>query len=327
MTQRRSTWLSPQLSAVMARQSGLFTADQAYAAGHSVDEVQWLRRKRVIQSVRRGVYAEASAYTALEPTDRHRVDTRATLLRLDAPATLSHETAAVWMDLPLLQPDLRHVHVTRPEARVSRLEAGVHHHPGALPERDIGVVGGVSVTAPARTAVDIARHTDFARGLAATDSALRSGVARQELEEVMEYCSSWPGARGAGRTVTYADARAANPGESWSRAVLIEGGVPPTSLQVEVRDDMGLVGFSDFGWEEFRTLGEFDGRWKYAVPPGADPREAARVVWAEKRREDRLRAAGYTVVRWAWEDLFQPDRLVARVRAALERPSVARRTA
>ena len=311
----------------MSRQSGLFTAEQGYAAGYSVDEIQWLRRKRAIRSVRRGVYAESTAYAALEPIDRHRVDTQATLLRLDAPATLSHETAAVWMDLPLLQPDLRHVHVTRPEARVSRVEAGVHHHPGSLPERDVATIGNVAVTAPARTAVDIARHADFSRGLAAADSALRAGVARQELEAVMEHCASWPGARGAGRAVSYADARAANPGESWSRAVLIEGGVPPTSLQVEVRDGSGLVGFSDFGWEECMTLGEFDGRWKYAVPPGFDPAEAARVLWAEKRREDRLRAADYTVVRWAWEDLFQPDRLVARVRAALEQPRAARRTA
>jgi hypothetical protein len=75
------------------------------------------------------------------------------------------------------------------------------------------------------------------------------------------------------------------------------------------------------------TLGEFDGRWKYAVPPGTDAEAAARVVWAEKRREDRLRAAGYSVVRWAWEDLFAPDRLAARVGAALIQAGGRRRTA
>jgi hypothetical protein len=136
---------------------------------------------------------------------------------------------------------------------------------------------------------------------------------------MLEFCSCWPGARSAGRAVSYADGRAANPGESWSRAVLIEAGLPPTSLQLEVRDSAGLIGYADFGWDDHMTLGEFDGRWKYGVPPGADAREATRVVWAEKRREDRLRAAGYAVVRWAWEDLYQPDRLAAQVLAAFDR--------
>ena len=319
--------LSPRLHALMLRQKGMFTADQAYAVGYSPDEVQRLRETGVLRSVRRGVYTPAARYEALDPLSRHQADTQAALLRLKEPATLSHETAAVWTSMPLLRPKLRDVQFTRPELRASRREAQIHHHLGELPSDHVTVRADVAVTAPARTAVDIARWTDFPRGLAAADSCLRDGTSRKQLQEVMEFCSSWPGARGASRAVSAADGRADNPGESWSRAVLIEAGIEPTALQLEVRDSGGLVGFADFGWVDRMTLGEFDGRLKYAIPPGADPEAAAAVVWREKRREDRLRAVGFEVVRWTWEDLYRPAQLVARLLVAFARAGSRRRTA
>ena len=54
------------------------------------------------------------------------------------------------------------------------------------------------------------------------------------------------------------------------------------------------------------------------TPPGI-PREAAQECGAlclEKRREDRLRALGYEVVRWTWADLLNPARFIARLKAA-----------
>ena len=247
--------LSPQLRALMRRQLGVFTADQAYAVGYLPDEVQRLREAGTLRSLRRGVYALAAQYAALDLLGRHRADTQAALLRLKQPATLSHESAAVWTSLALLRPTLRSVHFTRPELRASRREAGIHHHLGDLPVDQRRMVDGVSVTGPARTAVDIARWTDFARGLAAGDSCLRDGTSRKQLQETMEFCSCWPGARRASRAVAAADGRAANPGESWSRAVLIEAGLEPTALQFEVRDSAGLIGFADFGWQDEMTLG------------------------------------------------------------------------
>ena len=319
--------LSPQLRAMMRRQRGVFTADQAYDVGYSPDEVQRMREAGVVCSVRRGVYALAAQYAALDPLSRHEADVQAALLRVKQPATVSHESAAVWTSLELLRPNLRNVQFTRPELRASRREAGIHHHLGELPQTHLRVVEDVVVTAPARTAVDIARWTDFARGLAAADSCLRDGTSRQQLRQVMEFCSCWPGGRRASRVVAAADGRAANPGESWSRAVLIEAGFEPTSIQLEVRDEAGLIGFADFGWEEQMTLGEFDGRRKYGVAPGSDPEQAGSVVWREKRREDRLRAAGFDVVRWTWEDLHRPAALIARLQAAFARAGSRRRTA
>jgi hypothetical protein len=58
-------------------------------------------------------------------------------------------------------------------------------------------------------------------------------------------------------------------------------------------------------------VGEFDGRVKYGQ--SAD-------LWAEKQREDRLRALGLAVVRWVWADVvgdFTP--VVRRILAASRR--------
>ncbi len=305
----------PGLRQVMTAQLGVFTAAQAYAAGHQHEELQRLRKDQVIHSVRRGVYAVRPTYDALDPLGRHRVDTQALLLSIKAPAALSHETGGVWVGLPLLQPTLDLLHLTRPELPASRTEAGVHHHPGSLPPGHVREVDGVRVTSAARTAIDIARTRDFATGLAAVDSALRSGATEDEVREVLFCCASWPGALGASRAVSRADGRAANPGESLSRAVLLEARLDPTDLQVPVRDAGGLVGYADLGWLPRKVLGEFDGRAKYGLAPDS-PAEA---LWREKRREDRLRGLGFEVVRWTWSDLLVPGRVPAMVRAALSR--------
>ena len=58
-------------------------------------------------------------------------------------------------------------------------------------------------------------------------------------------------------------------------------------------------------------IGEADGLGKYDAP---------HVLRAEKLREDRLRDAGFEVVRCTWaEALHEPERLAVRVRAAFHR--------
>jgi hypothetical protein len=50
--------------------------------------------------------------------------------------------------------------------------------------------------------------------------------------------------------------------------------------------------------------------------PGQD---AGDVVFAEKVREDAIRAAGHGVVRWTWAQLDAFDATADRIRAALAR--------
>ncbi|MGZ4638496.1 MAG: hypothetical protein ACXV2J_05485 [Actinomycetes bacterium] len=317
--------LAPSLAAAASTQRGAFTGEQARAAGYSAGEIQRLRllirRPEQWLSVRRGVYVVKCWYDALPPLDRHRVQVAALNLVLAEPAVASHVSAAVELDLELLDPELDLLHVTRGARAGSRIEAGVHHHAAELPEEHVlRRDGHPAITVAARTAVDLARETARLEcGVAVCDSALRLGVPRDELTEMMITCRSWPGARQASRAVSMADGRAANPAESWSRVILTQYGQAPTDIQTAFYDDLGLIGYADFFWEGEQTVGELDGKVKYAVAPDATPEAAARALWLEKVREDRLRALGLQVVRWGVAELYRPRLLVAKVAAARSR--------
>lgn len=317
--------LAPRLAAYAATQRGVFTGDQARSAGYTDSEIQRLRRfKRRPErwcSIRRGVYVVKQWYDELPDVEQHQVRLAALGLVLVEPAVHSHVSAAVELGLEMLDPDLTELHVTRAELKGSRHEAGVHHHAADLSERDVlRRPERASVTTAARTAVDIARDCDrLEQGVAVCDSALRDGVKPAELTEVMTRCRSWPGARMASRAVSMADGRSANPGESWSRVILVANGQAPTDLQHAFYDGQGLIGIADYFWEEEMVVGEFDGKLKYAVAPGATPEEASRAIVAEKIREDRLRARGLEFVRWGFGELYRPQLFVAKIVAARRR--------
>jgi hypothetical protein len=119
--------------------------------------------------------------------------------------------------------------------------------------------------------------------------------------------------------VAFADGRSESAGESHSRVVLHRIGLPPSTLQLEVLDPSGrLVGRCDFGWEEQRTLGEFDGLVKYGrlLKPG---QTVADVVYAEKLREDALRDEGWQMVRWGSADLRREQVVAVRLQRAFRR--------
>ena len=89
---------------------------------------------------------------------------------------------------------------------------------------------------------------------------------------------------------------------------LVAQGLPEPRLQTPFYDEDGLIGFVDMEWHEWRVIGECDGASKYA---GRED------VVREKIREDRLRALGFVVVRWTWQDLMaNPAAVAARVTKA-----------
>ena len=94
---------------------------------------------------------------------------------------------------------------------------------------------------------------------------------------------------------------------------MMRAGVPRLTLQYEVRDGLVLVGRVDFGWEDLRTLGEFDAD---LLQPG---KTACDVVYQEECREDALRDLGWQVVRWNWADLTDPAALRQRLERAFQR--------
>jgi len=179
------------------------------------------------------------------------------------------------------------------------------------------MVGDHRVTAIPRTVLDLLRKLPMEHGVPIGDAALRGGLRPEDLAEVA-LRHGWPGMRSARRSVAFLDRRSESVGESYSRVVMVRTGIPRPTPQYEVWDGHVLVGRTDFGWEELRTLGEFDGKVKYAelLQPG---QTASDVVYQEKCREDALRDLGWQVVRWTWADLRDPAALRARLDRAFQR--------
>ena len=187
------------------------------------------------------------------------------------------------------------------------------------------MLSDLAVASLARTVVDLGRTLPFADAVAAADAALRTGLDREELEQVLALAAGRPGISAARRVVAFADPRSESPGESHSRVVLHAIGLPPSSLQHEVLDEQGrVIARCDFGWEEHRTVGEFDGLVKYGrlLRPG---QTAADVVLGEKHREDAVRDQGYAMVRWGSPDLQRERVLAERLRRAFARHADASR--
>jgi hypothetical protein len=291
---------------------------QALAAGLVDDEIRRRRRRGDWSTLQRGAYLVGP--NRPDTLQRHLLAVRATVAGLRAPAVVSHGSAAAVHGLPLWGVPLRQVHVTRQPPARSADEGRLRSHVARLGPDDVVMVGGTAVTSITRTVVDLARSVPFAPALVVADAALASGrTTTAELMAALEACAGTRGTRSARRALRAADPRSESVGESRSRALMIDAGLPLPELQMDVHaPDGGLIGRCDFGWRQRRLLGEFDGRVKYGrlLRPGQQPGDA---VFEEKRREDAMRDQDWRMVRWVWADLAAPAALVARWVRGLER--------
>ena len=198
----------------------------------------------------------------------------------------------------------------RREGDASRGRRHVHAVP--LAAEDVTVTkDGLAVTSVSRTVVDLARTVGFEQAVVIGDGALHARLTTPEdLLAVLQRARRRPGTPAARRVLEFLDGRSESVGESRSRVQMAAHGLPAPQLQRHIYDVDGvLVARVDFDFEEFDTVGEFDGLGKY----GRDPMSS---VEQEKLREDAVRATGPTVVRWIWAELSPFDGVVRRLRCA-----------
>ena len=297
----------------------ILLTDRLIRRGFSHDELTRLRRSGDLHRVRRGAYV-ASLSEEQTATERHHQMIKATAPQLRVGAVVSHVSAAVLHGLPLWEAGLDRVHLTRPRhGGGGKTRSLVRIHTSPLEPADITEIAGIPVTSLERTVFDLARTLPFDQAVAAGDRALALEMALDILAEMLERGENWQGIRQARRVAGFIDARAESPGESVSRVRCLELNLPAPELQVPVHDEAGvLVARCDFGWDEQRTLGEFDGKIKYGrlLQPGETVSD---VVYREKRREDLLRDLGWQVVRWVWAELYHAGVIKERLERAFAR--------
>lgn len=214
---------------------------------------------------------------------------------------LSHQSAAALHGLSLLEPDRRSVHVTGRRAAGGAVKGrATVFHTGPLSEDDVVTVDGLQVTSLARTAADVALSSSFPQALAVFDAARKRGVDPETLTERLERPRR--GIARARRALRHSNPLAANPGESWCRAQIIEAGLPTPVLQKRYDLHDGSVAYVDHDFDGELVL-EFDGICKYSGEYLGAGQAPADIVVAEKRREDGLRELGLDVIRAVWSDL------------------------
>lgn len=333
-----------ELLAIADQQGGVFSAEQAGGFGIGREAIRRLLRDKALQSVRQSIYC-ATPLIESDPVARHRIQVAAALLARGNPTAEGRPTlvagslsAAVLLGLSIPRSLRDREAVTSiigrgsgatpwvPRAihlisgnRVGRTyRAGVHVCPAALSPEDVVTRLNVPMTSPARTASDLCRQTKvWLDAVIVADSALRRGADANELKAVAQCCSRWRGGKMAVRAANFADARAESAAESVARALFADHKqLTDFDLQVHVGDADGEIARVDFLFRRYRTIVEVDGRVKY-VDPWDKPGD---VLWEEKLREDRLRDAGFEVVRVTWHQLItQPERVIERILAAFAR--------
>lgn len=302
-------------------QFGLFTAAQANAAGLSRHGLAALASSGSIVRIARGVYVAAE--DVVRQTSRERSLRLAVALCLARPhSVVSHHSASLVHGLPFL-----HSYPARPSLTIDSTRAkgggrrpNAYLHRAALPPHHVDQRGDWAVTTTGRTVCDVARRGGTLAGLVALDSALHVGSARlSDVATIASECSGWPGATSLPRMIERASGHAESPAETIARWQLTELGFRPTP-QVWAYDDRGEIGCGDLWLSGQWVFVEIDGDVKYGS--NAQPT----TLIEEKRRQERLEAAGFGVARIAARSAHDARQLDTRVRRAAAAAELARRT-
>lgn len=303
--------MDSQAAALLTAQGGVVGATQLARLGlTSAATRRWVDAGEMVR-VRRGAYVASERWLAADRDERYRLTVMA-VMRSRRPTELAtHHSAIALHRLPLWHVDRRLV-VLAADVQETTTSTGLRLSPLRAMVREADVDGLGALCIPDALVTTSSQAVEA--GVVAADAALHQGLCTvNDLWEAADRLLS--GLRGKARVhraLGHVDGAAESPGESRSRLVLTALGLPVES-QVSINDETGaFVARVDF-LVAGRVVVEFDGAVKYHGDSGTQ------ALIDEKAREDRLRELGYTVVRVTWDDLGQPERLLARVRRALLR--------
>jgi hypothetical protein len=234
----------------------------------------------------------------------------AVLLTAPDGAVVSHLSAAALWDIaiPLRLEETRiHLTVATGSAVRGRRDRVIHRVP--LGTDDVTVREGLPVTTPARTWRDLAGVLEPPALLAVTDQLLNGRCSRADLTHQLAGRPTGRGSARAREVLPVGNPCAESPMESVLRWLIFAAGLPAPVLQYVVRDAGGLVlGRADLAWPERKVLVEFDG----------DVHRERDVFVNDLRRQNRLVAAGWTVLRFTSADVLgRPDEVITEIRRAL----------
>lgn len=288
---------------IFDRQGGVATSGQILAVT-SRYEFEAVLKRAFVERIWHGVYCLGA------PTDELRL--RGLDLSCGTTVAVCLATAAALHGFDTEEPD--DLHVLNPPGHQLRPADGlvVHRRDGA----PLVKTGDRWATAPAWTAIEVARGLRRPRALATLDAALRTGVVNRG--QLWRAAIDQAGRRGivnVRNLLPLADSRAESPMESEARLAMIDGGLPIPELQFEIVDGNGELRRLDFAWPDCRVAAEYDGQDWHSSP------EAMR---RDRRRQAALMDVGWVVIpivfddvrHHAWDFVARIDQQLRHARAA-----------
>lgn len=289
----------------------LFSTAEAESWGVSRHDLAILVRRGLIWRVARGWY---SCRTDVHEDERHILRTVAVLRLHGEDSVACRQSAALIHELPLARTDLSVVEVAKVNANHGRTrqgfrvsELGVDR--GNCAEVFVPIVGAsVRVVDPATAVVGTAMINNPMGALVAGDHALRHGLCtRTQIDGALELGRGATGIGAAREAMSHLEPRHESPGETLTAAVLRRS---PWAFDPQVKVmARGRRYRLDFALREYRVALEFDGAIKYTGPE---------VMEAQLEREGNLRAEGWVVVRFGWDDLEDEGEMFRRISAAVD---------
>jgi hypothetical protein len=284
------------------RQHGVVSVAQLQLVGLSKSAVSKRARYGRLTRIHRGVYAVGHGRLTMHGR------WMAAVLACGPEAVLSHRSSA---GLVGLRPDNRaRTDVTVPSPSARRRPGIDVHMSTTLEPADVTNVDGILCTTVARTLLDLA------------DVVPRRGVERAvdqaevlrvfDLRAVREVLSRSNGRRGAGilqAVLAGYDGPTITDRELEERffAICRGAGVPNPEVNSWVQLEGGAVK-ADFLWRSERLVVETDGWTSHGTRQAFED---------DRRRDRRLRLAGYEVVRFTWRDVVDAAGEVAAILARL----------
>ncbi len=309
-----------------------FTTSDAAAAQVSSRRLQFAVHQNQLTKISRSAFLIHPSSVETEDASHRHANVARAVLRSVKGAVVSHESAAIILGLPVPNSSnrTRDVQLTIDGAHWTH-GCGFRLAGNQLSPKDVMSFVDIPITTIARTAVDVARRHPLPDGLMTIDAAARRLIAndlddwidirdavhdpervaraREVLRQTVLPMRGWKGVGHARAAIALADPAAESALESISRFYVHESNLPKPLIGFPVVGASGQRYWSDMCWKSQRVLGEADGAMKYAT--GED-------LFAEKRREDDLRRAGWIFVRWTWQEaVVDPFCFISRLSRAL----------
>lgn len=189
-----------------------------------------------------------------------------------------HSAAQIWGGVV---PVTAQTHVSVTDRADRSIRRGINAHLASA-QHATTTLGGIPISTPEQTFVDLACGIDLVDLVILGDSLLQAGATT--LEKLWSYVEQWHGrgARPARMALRYVRAGAESPMETRLRLLVVLAGLPEPAVNYRLLTENGRCRYRfDLCWEAAKLILEYDGR-QHAENSAQWHHDLARRAWLDK---------------------------------------------